>query len=133
MQQVEVEGPVVLPVALKVARPKVDASLTHRTKVLHLESSSYQLAAALVAEGLPCPYVRPAAYSCTRRLALSLGEDARGYGSLPTFVSGSLLRVRNDVFQGRRFLHRDKIRFRLGEIIRRRLPGAHLLGRHQIT
>ena len=113
---------------MEVAGAKVDTAFAHRTKVLHLEAGSHHLVAALVGERLPRTYVRSAADCSTRRLALSLGEDAMRYCCLPTFVSGNLLRVNNAVFQGRRFLHRDKIRCRLGEIIRRRLPATAVDG-----
>ena len=60
LQQIEVEGPVVLPVAMQVARAEVDPALAYRSKVFPLESSSYHFVTAVVSRRLPRTYVRSA-------------------------------------------------------------------------
>ena len=102
----------------------MDATFAHRPKVLHLEACSHPLAATIIVERPPGTDVRSAADSGARRLALCLGEVARGECRLPPLVPGGLLRVRHALSQDGGLLHRDRVRSRLGEVVRSCVPAA---------
>ena len=67
LQKVKVKHPVVLPIALEIARPEVNTTFAHRTEVLHLEACSHPFAAAIIVERPSCTNVRAAADRSTRR------------------------------------------------------------------